>query len=69
VDTILERAWKNQEKPFHENTLALKDLIPISVLRPILHSVINYYESLYPHCKLYSLDDWHQHDGYVNLRH
>jgi hypothetical protein len=65
MDSILESAWRNHEKPFQEETLAHENLIPISTLCLILLTIVDYCENLYSNCRLYSFDDWHAHDGYI----
>jgi hypothetical protein len=71
MDRIMEIAWKQQEKPFHAETIIPDDLIPISTLRLILRSILGHCEMYYPssYCTLYGFDDWHEHDGYVTERH
>lgn len=71
MDRILEIAWKQQEKPFHAETIVPDDSIPISTLRQILLSIVGHCELYYPsdYCTLYKFDDWHEHDGYVTDRH
>jgi hypothetical protein len=71
MDRILEIAWKQKEKPFHAETIVSDDLIPISILRQILISIVGHCELYYPsdYCALYKFDDWHEHDGHMPDRH
>jgi hypothetical protein len=48
MDRILEVAWQQQEKPFHAETIIPDDLIPISILRLILKSIVGHCEIYYP---------------------
>jgi hypothetical protein len=70
MDRILEVAWQQQEKPFHAETIIPDDLIPVSILRLILKSIVKHCEIYYPlsYCTIYKFDDWHEHDGYATER-
>ena len=68
MDNILDPAWQIDEKPFHAESLILEDWIPLSMLRQSLLALVNYCQSRYDCCGLYTFEDWHEKDGQLTRR-
>ena len=70
MDKFLEAAWKLKENLFHAETIVANDLLSISQLRQILGSLLGHCELCYPphYTTLYTIDDWHEHDGHITDR-
>ena len=61
----LEKRWKESIKPFDKNVLVLEDLFVIPELLEMIKTVSKVLKQYYLDTKLFILDDWHEHDGYV----
>ena len=64
----LERRWRSGSVPFSGQTLAFaaEDMMPLPTLRLALLAVVPRLQQLWPQAALCMLDDWHEHDGFVN---
>ena len=61
----LEVAWKTSSQPFHNETVYTEEFAPIDALQPFLKTIAAYIELSYPSALLFTLDDWHEHDGFI----
>lgn len=66
MDEEFVRRWRHSLPPFDGATLSLPDLLPLSRLQPILQSVVEILQRRYGNLELYTLHDWHEHDGWVS---
>jgi hypothetical protein len=66
MDLEFEHRWKAGLPPFDGSTLCLEDLLPLSRLQPVLQLVVARLRQFQPERELFSLLDWHEHDGFVN---
>jgi hypothetical protein len=67
MDAALEKRWKAAEGPF--DGITLHDVggeIPLAKLREAAARVLDLLEARYAEAGLLILDDWHEHDGFVN---
>ena len=61
----LERRWRSDTLPFDGHTLATEDGVPALDVRRFLIKAIECLEPIHGSSKLYKIDDWHEHDGFV----
>lgn len=68
MNGAMERRWRDGSAPFSGQTLAFAsaDLTPLPALRRALLAVASRLQELWPEAALLTLDDWHEHDGFVN---
>ena len=66
ADPLLESLRKKGAAPFDQQVLHPDDWLPIDELRSSLATVMNVLRGQYPSAKLFGLDDWHEHDGYIS---
>ncbi len=52
--------------PFNGQTVTLKDFVPLAQLRQAVLQVVQQLRDYRPVDALFRLDDWHEHDGYIN---
>ncbi len=57
--------WQNAKRPFDAQILHPSDLMPLSMLRVLLHTIVQVLHSEFGQEKLYRFEDWHEHDGYI----
>ncbi len=64
----LERRWQKSSAPFHGQTVAFasEGLTPLPALRLALLAVTAHLQRQWPASVLFTLDDWHEHDGFIN---
>ena len=62
------RRWKQASPPFDGQTVAFasEELTPLPALRQALLVIIAVLQQRWPEASLFVLDDWHEHDGFVN---
>ena len=65
MDQHLEARWRARQAPFDGEILSLEDYIPITQLRTTLLSLVAVLQAQYQAARLYTLPDWHAHDGYI----
>jgi len=65
MDHHLEARWRARQAPFDGDILSLDDYIPIAQLRTTLLSLVAVLQEQYQAASLYTLPDWHEHDGYT----
>ena len=68
MDGELERRWRVGAPPFDGQTVSsdTKDLTPLTPLRQALLAIVSVLQERWPDAGLSTLDDWHDHDGYVS---
>jgi hypothetical protein len=66
VDEELDRRRRNGEPPFDGLTVTVEHLLPLPCLRQALISVVRRLRQEWPRSNLYSLHDWHEHDGWIS---
>jgi len=64
VDPEFEGRWRDGRKPFDGRTL-VTPLITIDLLLAVARTVVMGLRAQRPAASLRTLDDWHEHDGYV----
>ena len=64
----LERRWRVALAPFGGQTVAFasEDLTPLPALRLALLAVAAALRQQWPEVALFTLDDWHEHDGFLS---
>jgi len=64
----LEQRWRDGAAPFNGQTVlfASPDLTPLPALRFALLAVVSRLQQRWLASALCTLDDWHEHDGFVN---
>ena len=64
----LERRWRDGSAPFNGKTVAFAsdDLTPLPALRLALLALFPRLQQHRPNAALLTLDDWHEHDGFIN---
>lgn len=65
MDRELEQRWRTACRPFDEAILRHEDLLPLSRLRADAEAVVKLLASQTLIHSLRTLDDWHEHDGYI----
>jgi hypothetical protein len=68
MDQHLDARWRARQSPFDGEILYVDDLIPIGALRMALVSVVAVLRQHFQTRDLYTLPDWHEHDGYLSSR-
>jgi len=68
VTSELERRWRSGSPPFDGLTVAFasEDLTPLPALRLALLALVSRLQTHWPEAALFTLDDWHEHDGFIN---
>ena len=69
MDEEMESRRLNGQPPFDGTTVYLSNFVPLSTLRELLAPVIAILHARFPDAEMLKFDDWHEHDGYVNLSH
>jgi len=69
MDSLLHRCWLEATAPFDGVTVsdAAEDEAPISTLRDCVIAVTGLLQARFPDSTLHVLDDWHDHDGFVDV--
>jgi hypothetical protein len=67
MDQEFERRWRHRLPPFDGVTLSPPDLLPLPALRPGLSAIVEVLQRRWPNTRLFTLHDWHEHDGYVTV--
>jgi hypothetical protein len=65
MDQQLDARWRAKQSPFDGDIIYLDDYIPIAPLRTALVLLVAILQQNYQTAKLYTLRDWHEHDGYI----
>lgn len=68
MDRELDARWRSKHSPFDGDIIYLDDYIPIALLRTTLVSLVAILRQHTHVTSLYSLPDWHEHDGYIFSR-
>ncbi len=65
----LERRWRGGIVPFSGQTITIdsEDLTPLTPLRHALLAVVSRLQQRWSDAALLSLDDWHEHDGFITV--
>ena len=68
MNEALEQRWRDGSAPFDGQTMAFRseDLTPLPALRLALLAVVSRLRQSWPDAVLCTLDDWHEHDGFVS---
>ena len=68
MNEALEQRWPDGAAPFNGQTVsfASQDLTPLPALRLTLLAGVPRLQQRWPEAALCTLDDWHEHDGFVN---
>ncbi len=66
MDDTLEPLWQNGEKPFHGETIYPVDDVFVRDAIVAIPSVLRHIALYYPGNTLFALDDWHEHDGFID---
>src|SRR5262245_12375557 len=64
----MNQRWQSGLSPFDGDIPFTDDPISVQDLRNILAVIVPELQVDYTAQSLYTFDDWHQHDGYVNQR-
>jgi hypothetical protein len=67
MDDTLDRAWKSGTSPFDGITLRVED-VPVSALPPLLSELVASLRQQFGERRLWCVEDWHAHDGWVKSR-
>lgn len=65
MDCTLNSLWSSGKKPFHGETIYPADEVFVRDAIVAIPSALDHIAQHYPDCPLFSLDDWHEHDGFV----
>ena len=65
MDQELYARWRAKQSPFEGEIIYLDDYLPIAQLRTTLVSLVDLLQQHYQAANLYTLRDWHEHDGYI----
>ncbi len=65
MDQELDARWRTKQSPFDGDIIYLDDYLPIAQLRTTLVSLVALLQQHYQAVDLYTLRDWHEHDGYI----
>ncbi|SRR6266496_2930398 len=65
MDQQLDARWRAKQAPFDGDIIYLDDYLPIAELRTTLVSLVAALQQRYKAADLYTLRDWHEHDGYI----
>ena len=63
MDQEFEHRWRTGSHPFDGVILRLPDMLPLDVLRRVLLRVVSDLQQGQTDTQLYTLYDWHEHDG------
>ncbi len=63
MDQQLDARWRAKQAPFDGDIIYLDDYLPIAELRTTLVSLVAALQQRYKAADLYTLRDWHKHDG------
>lgn len=69
MNEALYQRWKRASPPFDGQTVmfASEELTPLPALRQALLVIVPALQQRWSEAKLFMLDDWHEHDGYVSI--
>ncbi len=65
MDSILNALWPSGKRPFCGETIYPVDDVLVGDAIVAIPSALDHIGLYYPACTLFSLDDWHEHDGFV----
>jgi hypothetical protein len=65
MDAEFERRWRARLHPFNGIILRHEALVPLPALRQALTAVVDCLQQRCGTASLWTLRDWHEHDGYV----
>jgi len=65
MNDILVHKWKQNKYPFNENVLTLTDYISLNDLSNALNIIYQILFFKFGNYKLYCIEDWHNHDGFI----
>lgn len=66
MDAEMDRRWRANEPPFDGVRLAPDALLPVADLSAAITVVTDHLSrSMSPDSRLWFVEDWHEHDGYV----
>ncbi len=63
MDHVMEQRWRNRLPPFDGVTVHPQEFLPLRGLRRVLSAVFSCLHACRPDSQLYTLYDWHEHDG------
>ena len=68
MNNALHQRWQSGEVPFDGCTMRFDtdELTPLPALHRALLAVVPALQERWSQAQLFTLDDWHEHDGYVN---
>jgi hypothetical protein len=66
MDAILEPLWRAGEKPFHGTTIFPTENVYVRDAVVAMSSAYDHIALYYPSARLFALEDWHEHDGYIS---
>ena len=66
MDEEMVRRWRQGLAPFDGLLVGTDDCLPLPILRAVLIAVGRRLQHSHPEPHLLTLQDWHEHDGYVN---
>jgi hypothetical protein len=75
MDAVMYRRYREGLSPFDglrvalDDSQPLSDCLPLPVLRQALIAVVRRLQQDRPDASLYTLQDWHEHDGFINQAH
>lgn len=64
MNNELVKAWERGLPPFDGDLIRCEESIPWLALRRVSLGILRHIEDKFPKEPLFSLDDWHQHDGF-----
>lgn len=67
MDQLLNRAWRAGDPPFDGVSLRAED-VPLAALAPLLAGVVACLHARFGDRRLWRVEDWHAHDGWVTDR-
>ena len=65
----MNQRWQEGLSPFDGECLTTDEMIPVEDLRSLLAVLLPELKVDLVTDRIYTFDDWHQHDGYVTDRH
>ncbi|GAA5496381.1 hypothetical protein Rhal01_02564 [Rubritalea halochordaticola] len=65
MNAELHTLWQSGEKPFHSETIYPREDVFVRDVLVAIPSALDHIAQYYPENQLYSLDDWHEHDGLI----
>jgi hypothetical protein len=65
MDSELNARWRAKQSPFDGDIIFLDDYLPIAQLRTTLVSLVAFLQQHEQAANVYTLRDWHEHDGFI----